>query len=1485
MSRTKYFFCLSLLATSASLLIASHRPIALIKPSAIHRPAAATNQTKPLSIPLTFEANVGQASPEVAFLARGPHVSTFLTRTGIEVEPRELRASRNIPAMHHRLQITFARASRSSDDQTSDHTNASVTWKGIAPLRAQTNYFIGRDPSKWRTGVPNYARAEAHRILPGVDLVAYSNAGSHRRENQLEFDLRIAPQANASDLRIKISGAEAMRLNAEGDLLMQIENAQLILHKPALYEEVRSRELARKSAPAASPPQRYPIEGAYLFEPDGSIAFRIARRHPRATLIIDPSLSITYSTFLGGAGEDTANSMVADSTGKLYVAGTTTSASTFPESAPATTGPGGGATDFFIAKIDPTASGANSLIYLAFLGGSGNESGGMIAVDSSSRVAITGTTTSADFPVTDGSTRTSGPNDITVTELAPTGASLVYSTLFGGSGSESTQNPGGIALDQAGEIFIASDTTSTDLPVTTGAFQAANSGGISDGFLAVFVPLAVAPAPHIKYCTYFGINAQVGIGGVAIDAASNAYIAGFTSNPGTTFPTLNGYQTTYAGDPFDAFVIKIRPSGTGASDLAYGTFLGGAGLDQALAISVGAAMPATAYVTGTTQSTNFPTNGTNAAAQSTLKGTAKGSANAFFSAIAQNATTGMTSLLYSTYLGGTQSDSGLSVAALAPNALYISGKTTSWDFPWFNNLQPFTGNEDAFVAKFDPTAAGPASLIYATPLAGTAPPGNTAVTNGNAIAADLLGNVYVAGRSTSADFPSGVNLSTGLQSICSSCQQLPPAADAFVLALHESANSAPSLSFNTLNMNFGAQPVGAQNIPPLFSALINTGDAPLNVSNIALSGPNISSFSIVGSDPCIGTPMPPRATCSFEISFSPTAVGPAEAFATITDDAPGSPHVLSVVGIGSGALAVLSSTSLSFGNQPQGSISASKAVTLFNQGNQPLTVTNLAPTGADANQFALQSNNCDSNSIAGGASCTINVVFAPQGTASYQAEIDIIDNSGGLTAAKQVIALTGTGVAASPIANLSPASLTFGTLAVATTSGPQPITLRNLGSAALTLSQLTFTGSDAASFAVAPTGTTCPIGSTVAIGANCLVQIVFAPQTSGAKSATVNFIDNASGSPQSISLSGMAIAPTLQISPSPLTFAAQSVGTASPSQTITLSSTGTSSVTINGITVTGPNAADFSENGNCSAVLDAGASCQLIVIFKPVAAGNRSASISISDNAAGNPHSVPVNGTATQAAVSLSPSSVNFASQLVGTGSAPVALTVTNTGSGALVIASISFSGTNAADFTQKNTCTAPVAPAATCLINVTFAPTAVGARTANMTISDNASNAPQSVPLTATAMNFAIDPPNVAATSATITAGQTATYQLNLQSIDGFAGPVTLTCSGAPAGATCTVVPTPITLAANATAPLPSAAFHHRPASNRESAPVTNAARPPNSVSLANGDAILPAAPDTRGNTSTPVTTANIHAIPIVRRIASVGSVRGIAFICGDGS
>ncbi|MGA8223833.1 MAG: SBBP repeat-containing protein [Candidatus Acidiferrales bacterium] len=324
------------------------------------------------------------------------------------------------------------------------------------------------------------------------------------------------------------------------------------MQKPAIYED---RGMNRRRA----------IKGGYQLQADGTIGFRLGPHDDKAKIVVDPSLSVAYSTFLGGTGEDVANSIALDSTGKIYIGGTTTSITSFPESGSVRVGPAGATTEFFVAKIDPTASGLNSLVYLTFLGGSGNQAGGLIAVDSIGDVALTGTTTSADFPVTDGSKRTTGPNDMVVTEIGPTGGTLTYSTLFGGSGAESTVAAGGIALDTSGNIFITSDTNSKDLTTTTGAYQVAYGGGSTDGFLAEFLPLVT---PHLEYCTYLGIDALVGIGGVAIDAGNNAYVAGFTSDPGTSFSTMNGFQSVYGGGSFDAFLMKIYPSGTGAADLA-----------------------------------------------------------------------------------------------------------------------------------------------------------------------------------------------------------------------------------------------------------------------------------------------------------------------------------------------------------------------------------------------------------------------------------------------------------------------------------------------------------------------------------------------------------------------------------------------------------------------------------------------------------------------------------------------------------------------------------------------------------------------------------------------------------------------------------------------------------------------------------------------------------------------------------------------------
>ncbi len=573
-----------------------------------------------------------------------------------------------------------------------------------------------------------------------MGIVVYGN------EEGLEYDLRLRPGADVSKLRLSLTGATRVHVEASGEAVMRVGASEFRMKKPTIFEEwhaesetQRSQTTAREDTEHKAPRRR--IDGEYVLEADGTIGFRALRRDPKAALVIDPSISVAYASFLGGSGSDTASSVAVDSTGKIYIGGTTTSPTTFAEPTTAQLGPGigsggAGAAEFFIAKIDPTRTGANSLVYLTFLGGSANQAGGLIAVDSKGDVAVTGTTTSSDFPVfpaTDTSARTSGSNDTTVSEIDPTGANLLYSTIFGGNGAESSQGAGGIALDKSGNIFVASDTNSTNLPVTAGSYGQTYMSPTTDGFLAVFEPSTTL---QVTYCTYLGLDGQIGVGGVAVDATGNAYIAGFTSDPNADFPVTNSLQPTYGGGAFDAFLMKISPSGNGASDLIYATLLGGSGSDQAFAVAVDSATPPNAYVTGTTASTNFPTNGTVAAYRMSLPANATSLTNdAFLSVVAQTAL-GVPSLAYSTYLGGSQADAGQSISVAAPYAVYLAGTANSWDFPWRDNFQPFNGYGDAFVAELDTTSAGAASLLYATPLGGTSPPGANASAQGSGIALD-----------------------------------------------------------------------------------------------------------------------------------------------------------------------------------------------------------------------------------------------------------------------------------------------------------------------------------------------------------------------------------------------------------------------------------------------------------------------------------------------------------------------------------------------------------------------------------------------------------------------------------------------------------------------------------------------------------------------------------------------------------------------------
>lgn len=1365
--------------------------------------------TAPLLFPMTFEPNLGQFDSRVQYAGRGAGMTMLLTRDGMEVKAPDSTVRGKTGGIDVvRLGWTMAR--------NESGAGLHFAWRGERRVKTISNYFIGKSRREWRTNVPHFARATGTANARGrLSLAVYGTNGG------VEYDLRAAPGVDLLRLRLRFSGARRVELS-DGDALLRAGQRVIRMAKPNIYAELAGG--TRKA-----------VSGEYVLEADGSLGFKIGPHDARAVLVIDPTISVTYATFLGGNGNETAGNVAIDASGKIYVSGVTNSATTFPESAAAKLGTVVGASAFYVAKIDPSVTGANSLLYLTFLGGSGTQSGGLLAVDGAGDAALTGTTTSSDFPVTGSSQPTTGVtsgkgNDAVVSEINALGNQLNFSAYFGGSGKISVNGPGGIALDQAGNVYIASDvepspadTASPDLPVTADAYQATWDGASSDGFLAVFAPPAqTGGAPTLTYCTYLGTNSsgQVGVGGVAVDGNGNAYIGGSTSNVANGFPSHNAFQSAYGGGASDGFVMKIAPKGLGAGDLVYATLVGGSDTDEILAIALDSSLAPKAYVTGETRSADFPVTAATAY-QAKLKANpvVSSSANTFLAVIAQDAVSGQTSLAYSSYLGGSGTDSGLAIAVAAPAGVYIAGETDSVDFPWHDNLQPFNGAADAFLAKFDPTSSGVASLVYSTPLGGTSPPAGSVSAAATGVAASSTGKVYVTGQTTSADFPTAITTAgsaNGFQQSCASCQELSPSGDAFALAIAESSTSVPSVYFNLGSETFGSASLGTA-VSGQSIAVLNGGEQNLNISNIQVLGPNAGDFSTVGQSACIGASIPPGPTvnCSMDVTFTPSVGGAEEAFLAITDNAPGSPQLLELKGTGNAPHAQILPASLSFGDQPVNTVSAGQTVTITNTGNENLTLSGdvIAPAGAP---FQTQAGSCPSSqtnwTLSPGTSCTLQIAFAPTATGAAQGQLQILDDSDLNSNSQQIVALSGNGVSNAPLVQINPQTLTFGSTLVGASSAAQTVTLQNQGSAALNVTGISVGGANAADFSIATSGTTCPTtGGTVAIGAQCTVAVQFAPQsTAGAKTATLNFADNAASSPQSVALGGTASSPaSLTVSPATLSFGSQSEGTASAAQTVTITNSGSTDAGLSGIAVAG--SSDFVQQNACPPVLSAGAHCQVLVTFAPAessAPGARTGALQVPG---GTPSSVALSGTATQAAISFT-TSLNFASQLVGTAGVPQPVTITNSSSGtlagALAFSGISIGGTNKADFSiTANQCSASgsagIAPGSSCAIQIVFQPqpaATCGAnpnRSAVLQLQDNAPGSPQSIALTGSASDFCAALPNGQPATTPLQPGQTATYSLEIASSGGFAGTVNLSCSVAPAGAEvgpCAIATTPAT-------------------------------------------------------------------------------------------
>jgi len=385
------------------------------------------------------------------------------------------------------------------------------------------------------------------------------------------------------------------------------------------------------------------------------------------------------------------------------------------------------AVGFAVASYDPRSLLVIDpvLVYSTYLGGSGSDGGGGVAVDALGNVYVAGFTQSIDFPTTSGAFRTSrvANTDAFVTKLNPAGSALVYSTYLGGSGNDVAR---AIAVDSSGNAYVLGDTTSSiDFPTTAGAFQSSYGGGNTDAFVTKLNPAGNA----LVFSTYFGGSLTEFSRGLAVDSSGNVYVAGRTDSD--DLPTVNAFQPTLHSDAGNGFVTKLNPNGNA---LVYSTYLGGTGNDDAFSIAVDSL--GSAYVTGLVTSIDFPT--TPGALQTGIGG---GFLDAFATKL--NATGG---LVYSTYLGGSANDEGFGIAVDTSGNAYVTGITASTDFHTTTGAfqTSLVGNSDAFVTKLNPSGS---ASVYSTYL------GGSAKDQGLGIAVDSSGNAYIKGDTASINFP------------------------------------------------------------------------------------------------------------------------------------------------------------------------------------------------------------------------------------------------------------------------------------------------------------------------------------------------------------------------------------------------------------------------------------------------------------------------------------------------------------------------------------------------------------------------------------------------------------------------------------------------------------------------------------------------------------------------------------------------------------
>jgi len=603
--------------------------------------------------------------------------------------------------------------------------------------------------------------------------------------------------------------------------------------------------------------------------------------------------------------------------------------------------------------------------------------------------------------------------------------------------------------------------------------------------------------------------------------------------------------------------------------------------------------------------------------------------------------------------------------------------------------------------------------------------------------------------------------------------------------------SANSMSFDTLGqflyVDLSSPTPGSADRVHIFplATLQESADSPLPSGfpfpftwNVDPTGPLIYADQVYQVDPQTGVP-------GSILAANPLGLAGSGFPHAVFSQPPGSQPI-------TGPIALLSTTSISFGTLSLGQTSSAQTLTITSNGGQALDLNTLAITGANASDFS-ETDTCHAPAVLQpGQNCSVLVSFTPSASGPRSAAVTITDNAAPPT---ESVALSGTGQNPAPAITFVPGSLSFGTVSQGASS-TMSVTVNNSGTAVLNITNVVLGGANASDFS--SSSPTC--NSPIAVNSACTLMITFTPQAPGLRSATVTLTDNAPDSPQTLALSGTGqnAAPAITFVPGSLSFGTVSQG-ASSTMSVTVNNSGTAVLNITNIMLGGANASDFSlSSPTCNSPIAVNSACTLMITFTPQASGLRSATVTVTDNAPGSPQTLALSGTgaATTMGISFSPADPAFPTITEGTSGAAQTLTVTNSGTGILHVTTVSLAGTNPADFTLTNNCKNPVPAAANCTISLVFNPIGSGQRTANLTFTDDAPNSPQTIALTATANPaFTVAPAPGGSTTATVSPGQTAQFQLQLTPGAGYGGSVALACSGAPTGATCQV-PTSVAIA-----------------------------------------------------------------------------------------